>query len=62
MIKKKESNQEDKNLIRVSRNVFYTKPVYTLSADILEIDLITKNIKIYMTDKYKKVIATTQIK
>ena len=56
------SNQEDKNLIRVSRNVFYTKPGYTLSADILEIDLITKNIKIYMTDKYKKVIATTQIK
>ena len=56
------SNREDKNLIRVSRNVFYTKPGYTLSADILEIDLITKNIKIYMTDKYKKVIATTQIK
>ena len=55
-------NQGDKNLIRVSRNVFYTKPGYTLSADILEIDLITKNIKIYMTDKYKKVIATTQIK
>ena len=55
-------NQKDKNLIRVSRNVFYTKPGYTLSADILEIDLITKNIKIYMTDKYKKVIATTQIK
>ena len=56
------SNPEDKNLIRVSRNVFYTKPGNTLSADILEIDLITKNIKIYMTDKYKKVIATTQIK
>ena len=56
------SIQEDKNLIRVSRNVLYTKPGYTLSADILEIDLITKNIKIYMTDKYKKVIATTQIK
>ena len=56
------SNQEDKNLIRVSRNVFYTKPGYTLSADILEIDLITKNIKIYMSDKHKKVIATTEIK
>ena len=56
------SNQEDKNLIRVSRNVFYTKPGYTLSADILEIDLITKDIKIYMSDKYKKVIATTEIK
>ena len=57
-----ESNQKDKNLIRVSRNVFYTKPGYTLSADILEIDLITKDIKIYMSDKYKKVIATTEIK
>ena len=56
-----ESNQKDKNLIRVSRNVFYTKPGYTLSADILEIDLITKDIKIYMSDKYKKVIATTEI-
>ena len=56
------SNQNDKNLIRVSRNVFYTKPGYTLSADILEIDLITKDIKIYMLDKYKKVIATTEIK
>ena len=57
----KVSNQNDKNLIRVSRNVFYTKPGYTLSADILEIDLITKDIKIYMSDKYKKVIATTEI-
>ena len=56
------SNQKDNNLIRVSRNVFYTKPGYTLSADILEIDLITKDIKIYMSDKYKKVIATTEIK
>ena len=56
-----ESNQKDKNLIRVSRNVFYTKPGYTLSADILEIDLTTKDIKIYMSDKYKKVIATTEI-
>ena len=55
------SKHEDNNLIRVSRNVFYTKPGYTLSADILEIDLITKDIKIYMTDKYEKVIATTEI-
>ena len=55
------SNQKDKNLIRVSQNVFYTKPGYTLSADILEIDLTTKDIKIYMSDKYKKVIATTEI-
>ncbi len=52
----------DENLIRMSRNIFYKKPGYNLSADILEIDLLTKNIKIYMVDKYKKVLATSEIK
>ena len=52
----------DENLIRMSRNIFYKKPGYNLSADILEIDLITKNIRIYMMNKYKKVIATSEIK
>ena len=52
----------DENLIRMSRNVLYKKPGYNLSADILEVDLITKNIKIYMIDKYKKVLATSEIK
>ena len=46
----------------MSRNVFYKKPGYNLSADILEVDLITKNIKIYMVDKYKKVLVTSEIK
>ena len=52
----------EENLIRMSRNVLYKKPGYNLSADILEVDLITKNIKIYMIDKYKKVLATSEIK
>ena len=51
------SENKDENIIRVSRNVFYKKPGYSLSADILEIDLITKNLKIYMIDNYNKVIA-----
>ena len=53
---------KDENLVRMSRNVLYKKPGYNLSADILEIDLITKNIKIYMIDEYKKVIAKSEIK
>ena len=60
--KDQNSDKKDENLIRLSRNVFYEKPGYKLSADILEIDLITKNIKIYMMNKYKKVIATSEIK
>ena len=54
--------KKDENLVRMSRNVVYKKPGYNLSADILEIDLITKNIRIYMMNKYKKVIATSEIK
>jgi hypothetical protein len=52
----------DENLIRMSENVNYKKPGYNLKADILEIDLITKNIKIHMNNKIKKVIAKTIIK
>ena len=54
--------EKDENLVRMSRNVIYKKPGYNLLADILEIDLITKNIRIYMMDEYKKVIATSEIK
>ena len=51
----------DENLIRMSENVDYKKPGYNLKADILEINLITKNIKIHMNDKIKKVVAKTII-
>ncbi len=52
----------EENLIRISNNILYKKPGYSLKADILEMDLITKNIKIFMLDKQKKVFATTLIK
>ena len=62
---KKENNNDsslEENLIRISNNILYKKPGYSLKADILEIDLITKNIKIFMLDKEKKVFAKTIIK
>ena len=52
----------EENLIRISNNILYKKPGYSLKADILEMDLITKNIKIFMLDKQKKVFAKTIIK
>ena len=55
------TNSEE-NLIRISNNILYKKPGYSLKADILEMDLITKNIKIFMLDKQKKVFAQTIIK
>ena len=58
---KKNPNIEQ-NLIRMSRNILYEKPGYTLKADVIEIDLITKNSKIYMNDKLKKVLAQSKIK
>lgn len=51
----------EENLIRISNNILYKKPGYSLKADILEMDLITKNIKIFMLDKQKKVFAKTII-
>ena len=56
---KKILNKTDKeeNLIRISYNVMYKKPGYSLKADILELDLITKNIKIYMLNEKQKILA-----
>ena len=45
----------------MSYNIFFKKPGYTLKADILEIDLITKNMKIYMNNNSKKVKVTSLI-
>ena len=56
----KDSNA-DQNLIRISYNVVVKKPGYNLKADVLEIDLITKDLKIYMKDKNKKVKAKSKI-
>ena len=55
------SEQKEENLIRMSNNIFFKKPGYTLKADILEIDLITKNTKIYMNNSLEKVKITSLI-
>ena len=39
------------NLIRISYNVLFESPGYTLKADVIEIDLITKNMNIFMNKK-----------
>ena len=52
----------DQNLIRISYNVLFKSPGYTLKADVIEIDLITKNMNIFMNKKLKKVTATGDIK
>ena len=51
----------EENLIRISYNVMYKKPGYSLKADILEFDLITKNIKIYMLNEKQKILAKSII-
>lgn len=58
----KDNSDVDENLIRISYNVVFKSPGYTLKADIIEIDLITKNMKIFMNNKLKKVTATGKIK
>jgi len=57
----KNNPNADQNLIRISHNVIVKKPGYILKADILEIDLITKNVKVYMNDKDNKVQAKSKI-
>ena len=46
----------EKNLIVLSKDVILKKPGFNLKADKVEIDLITKNSKITMNDKEKKII------
>jgi len=40
-------------------NVIYKKPGYTAKADIIEIDLVTKNLIIEMTKKTDRVVINT---
>ena len=47
----------EKDLILISNKVILEKPGFNLKADRVEIDLITKNSKIFMNDSTKKVIA-----
>ena len=43
------------NEVKMYNQIIYTKPGTKLNADRLEIDLITKNSKIFMDNKYEKV-------
>ena len=44
-----------KNLLIISKNVVYTNPTNILKADVVEIDTITKNTKIFMHDSKDQV-------
>ena len=46
----------EENVVVLSKDVIFNKPGFNLKADRVEIDLITKNSKIIMNDKEKKVI------
>ena len=58
----KDNLNKEENLLRMSHDVSFVKPGYSLKADVVEIDLITKNSKIYMKDNIKKVTATSTLK
>ena len=58
----KDNSNADQNLIRISHDVIIKKPGYMLKADVLEIDLITKNTKVYMNNKNDKVQANSKLK
>ena len=50
----------ENNLAYVSEDVIFENPKGTLIADTIEIDLITKNSKIFMNDENKKVIVLSR--
>ena len=52
----------ENNLIRISNDVIVKKPGYMLKADVIEIDLITKNTKVYMINEKDKVQANSKLK
>ena len=56
------SEKKEKNLLRMSNNILLQKPGSTLKADVIEIDLVTKNLKVYMIDEIEKVNIKTEIK
>ena len=60
--KLKNNTNVDQNLIRILHDVIIKKPGYILKADVIEIDLITKNTKIYMNNQNDRVQATSKLK
>ena len=53
---------KEQNILRMSHNVLFQKPGYEMKADVLEIDLITKNLKIYMHNSSNKVLINSELK
>ena len=53
---------KEQNILRMSNNVLLQKPGYEMKADVLEIDLITKNLKIYMHNSNNKVLINSELK
>ena len=49
----------ENNLATIYNKIVYDNNNFKISADILEIDLITKNSKIFMNNEYKKIKITT---
>ena len=49
-----------KNLLIISKNVVYTNPTNILKADVIELDTITKNTKIFMHNSKDKVSIESQ--
>jgi len=47
----------EKDIILLSNNIIFTKPGFNLKADKVEINITTKNSKIYMNNSKEKVIA-----
>ena len=45
----------EKNLVTISKNIIYKNMDTKLEADKIEIDLLTKNTKVFMDDKSKKI-------
>ena len=60
--KLKNNTNVDQNLIRILHDVIIKKPGYILKADVIEIDLITKDTKIYMNNQNDKVQASSKLK
>ncbi|MDC0393459.1 hypothetical protein OAM22_01510 [Candidatus Pelagibacter sp.] len=53
------NDEKEKNIIRLTGNVIYKRPGYTAKADIIEIDLVTKNLIIEMNKKTDRVVINT---
>ena len=45
-----------KNLLIISKNVVYTNPENILKADVMELDTITKDTKIFIHNKEKIIV------